>query len=171
MKQRLPFLRNRSLYRRRTIKFDRLDPSLVETPFLDLSFRVERSPFQRRRSRKRSTSVFQKRRRTEFPRRDRRSWARLIRPENETNIFYFLLFQIKQAQTVASGSKFFNATTQNRRVDPNFAATAPTIANNATRFTYFPYFSGDVKRRFRSIPENGVGIRSANKRASTPTSP
>lgn len=139
MKQRLPFLRNRSLYRRRTIKFDRLDPSLVETPFLDLSFRVERSPFQRRRSEKRPTSVFQKRARAEFPRRVVRSWARLMRPEKR-NAYSFILSTFKRVAL-------------KRRVRFISSLTLRRVAIDAARLIHFPYFSRDVKRCFRSIPK------------------
>lgn len=157
MKQRLPFLRNRSLYRRRTIKFDRLDPSLVETPFIDLSFRVERSPFQRRRSEKRPPSVFQKRVRAEFSRRKRRSWARLMRPEKR-NAYSFILSTFKRGAL-------------KRRVRLILSSTPRRLTIDLARFTYFPYFSGDVKRRIRRFPENGDEIRSAGKRASTTKSP
>lgn len=157
MKQRLPFLRNRSLYRRRTIKFDRLDPSLVETPFIDLSFRVERSPFQRRRSEKRPTSVFQKRARVKFPRRNSRSWARLMRPEKR-NAYSFMLLTFKRVAL-------------KRRVCSILSSTHRRLIADFARFTYFPYFSDDVKRRFHSTPKNDVEIRSASKRASTTKSP
>lgn len=154
MKQRLPFLRNRSLYRRRTIKFDRFDPSLVETPFIDLSFRAERSPFQRRRSEKANAVCFPKTR----PRRvssdaKRRSWARLIRPEKR-NEYSFVLSTFKRAAL-------------KRRARLILSSTLRRLSDDSTRSTYFPYFSGDVKRRFRSNSENGGEIRSAGKRAST----
>ena len=125
MKQRLPFLRNRSLYRRRTIKFDRFDSSFVETPFIDLSFRVERSPFQRRRSEKRSPSVFQKRPRAEFSRRSFSSWARLMRPEKQ-NASSFILSTFKRAALT-------------RRVCLILSSTLRRLSANATRFTYFSH--------------------------------
>lgn len=116
MKQRLPFLRNRSLYRRRTIKFDRLDPSLVETPFIDLSFRVERSPFQRRRSEKRPTSVFQKRAARVSP-----TKAPLLGEVNATRktkriFFYFIDVRTRRSKTTRSFHFIFNAPVERDRL-------------------------------------------------------
>lgn len=153
MKQRLPFLRNRSLYRRRTIKFDRFDPSLVETPFIDLSFRVARSPFQRRRSEKRPTSVFQKRRRAEFPP-TRPPLLGEVNATRKRNAYSFVLSNFKRVALT-------------RRVRFILSSTRRRLAYDLTRFTYFLYFSDDVKRRFRSFSENVGDIRFANKRAST----
>lgn len=163
MKQRLPFLRNRSLYRRRTIKFDRFDPSLVETPFLDLSFRAERSPFQRRRSEKRPTSVFQKRIRAESSRRKRRSWARLMRPEKR-NAYSFILSTFKRVAL-------------KRRVRFIILFSAHSSRNRRSALSLFSLFFQRRQALFsfnpenRSNPENGDETRSAGKRASTTKSP
>jgi hypothetical protein len=129
---------------------------LVETPFIDLSFRAERSPFQRRRSEKRPPSVFQKRARAEFPRR-----SPLLGEVNATRKTKRIFFSLLTFKRVAL----------TRRVCLILSSTLRRLTVDAAFFTYFPYFSGDVKRRIRRFSENGDEIRSAGTYASKTKSP